>query len=267
MLPHAVYGDTLNIPYIDDAKMSNTSNMYICIYIYIFVIATRPVVDTGGLGMSKRNAKTRQPYSPGQAAKPAVLLGGKMAARRPVNRVPIVQKEVTPAKPVIPADTVVVDNTRSGSAGAGNEDLTLSSALRAELLELLRSTQNQVAARSSTATSSYEGFSTFELPKNPTVEDFEGNLKQVMANLPLEAGLNSKSPFVQHTLRFVNSTATATQELAEHTCGGISESLTKLRVIHEALSASWSAATDGAYRDQVQDLVLSTEEVMQHLAE
>ena len=49
-------------------------------------------------------------------------------------------------------------------------------------------------------------------------------------------------------------------------CVGISESLTKLRVIHEALSASLSAATDGAYQVQVQDLVQSTEEGMQHLS-
>ena len=146
-------------------------------------------------------------------------------------------------------------------------DQTLSTALRAELLELLRSTQSQVAARSSTTTSAHEGFATFELPQEPTVEDFEGNLKQVMANLPLEAGLNSKSPFVQHTLRFVSSTATATQELAEHVCVGISESLTKLRVVHEALSSSLSTATDGAFQDQVQDLVQSTEEVMQHLSD
>ena len=99
------------------------------------------------------------------------------------------------------------------------------------------------------------------------MEDFEGNLTQVMANLPLEAGLNSKSPFVQHTLRFVKSAAVATQELAENVSGGVSESLTKLGVIHEALSTSLSTATEGAYRDQVQDLVLSTEEVMQHLSD
>ena len=226
-------------------------------YTHIFKFATR-LMETVGLKMSKRNAKTS---SPGQAAKPAALLGGKTAARRPVLRVPIVLNEGAPVKPVITADTAVVDKKESGSAGAGKE--ALSSALRAELLDLLRSTQSQGAARSSTVTSSYEGFSSYELPKNPTVEDFEGNLKQVMANLPLEAGLNSKSPFVQHTLRFVNSAATATQELAENVCGGISESLTKLRVIHETLSASLSATSEWAYRDQVQDLVLSTEEVMQ----
>ena len=192
----------------------------------------------------------------------------KTAARRSANRVTVVQREVTVVKPAVtPGTTPVVENPKDGSEGAGKVDQTLSTALRAELLELLRSTQSQVAARSSTTASAQEVFATYELPQEPTVEDFEGNLKQVMANLPLEAGLNSKSPFVQHTLRFVSSTATATQELAEHVCVGISESLTKLRVVHEALSSSLSTATDGAFQDQVQDLVQSTEEVMQHLSD
>ena len=78
-------------------------------------------------------------------------------------------------KQVIPAATVVVDTTVDSNAGAGKHELALSTALRAELLELLRSTQNQVAARSSTVASSYDSFSAFELPENPTVEDFEGN--------------------------------------------------------------------------------------------
>ena len=171
--------------------------------------------------------------------------------RRVINRGPVAQ---TPVKPVTPVGTTVVDNPSSGSTGADKGE-TLSTALRAELLELLRSTQSQVAARSSTTASAHgDGYSSYESPKIPTVEDFEGNLKQVMANLPLEAGLNSKSPFVQHTLRFVNSAAAATQELAENVCVGISEALTKLGVVHEALNASLSAAAEGAYRDQVQDL-------------
>ena len=209
---------------------------------------------------TRRNAKAKVPYSPGQAAKTAMA---KTASRRVINRGSVAQ---TPAKSATPGNTTVVDKPSSVVAVADKAD-TLSTALRAELLELLRSTQSQVVARSSTTTSAHEGFTAYELPRNPTVEDFEGNLTQVMANLPLEAGLNSKSPFVQHTMRFVKSAAVATQELAENVSVGVSESLTKLSVIHEALSTSLSTATEGAYRDQVQDLVLSTEEVMQHLSD
>ena len=243
-------------------------NIYIYIYIYIisYVVDNNLllyIVDVYGYSeqeMSKRNPKARLPYSPGQTAKTAL---GRTVGRRIINRGPVAQ---TPVKPVTPGGTAAVDNPSSGSTGADKGE-TLSTALRAELLELLRSTQNQVAARSSTTTSAHEGFASYEPPRIPTVEDFEGNLKQVMANLPLEAGLNSKSPFVQHTLRFVNSAAAATQELAENICVGISEALTKLGVIHEALGTSLSTAAEGAYRDQVQDLVQATEEVVQHLSD
>ena len=115
------------------AQMINTSYMYycelclvhICIQIYSNLRLAR-LMDTVGLKMSKRNAKTRLPYSPGQAAKPA--LGGKTAARRSVNRVPVVQREVAQVKPVTPADTTAVDNPNSGSAGAGKVEQTLSTA-------------------------------------------------------------------------------------------------------------------------------------------
>ena len=181
-----------------------TNVVFIYIYIYIFIISYGDgynlllnivdvcLMDTVKMS-TKRNAKARLPYSPGQAAKTALA---KTAARRSANRVTVVQRDVTVVKPVTPGATPVVENPKGGSEGAGKVDQTLSTALRAELLELLRSTQSQVAARSSTTTSAHEGFATFELPQEPTVEDFEGNLKQVMANLPLEAGLNSKSPFV-----------------------------------------------------------------------
>ena len=253
MWSHAVYGYTHNMPCI----VMHSTCIYIYIYIYIVYVLLRTMLgvymythifksatrlmDTVGWKMSKRNAKTRLPYSPGQTAKAAL---GKTMARRIVNRGPVAHRDVAPVKPVTPGDTTAVDIPSSGSTGADKSE-TLSTALRAELLELLRSTHGQVAARSSTTTSAHEGFSSYEPPKIPTVEDFEGNLKQVMANLPLEAGLNSKSPFVQYTLRFVNSAAAATQELAENVCVGISEALTKLGVVHKALSTNLTVSGSG----------------------
>ena len=116
---------------------------------------------------TRRNAKAKVPYSPGQAAKTAMA---KTASRRVINRGSVAQ---TPVKSATPGSTTVVDKPSSVIAVADKAD-TLSTALRAELLELLRSTQSQVVARSSTTTSAHEGFPSLRTPEEPNGGRFRG---------------------------------------------------------------------------------------------